>query len=353
MFSSFQNKLSENNKSYKIALWLFTIVGLLFVMIILGGVTRLTGSGLSIVEWEPLTGIIPPLSEAQWLIEFEKYRSFPEYRSVNFAISISDFKEIYWFEWAHRLLGRIIGIVFFIPLIWFVIRRQVSSYLALHLIGIFILGGLQGLLGWYMVQSGLVDEPDVSPYRLAAHLGLALVILVYVLWVAFGLLKVRSRGARREGSFGFLRVATPIYTILVFITILTGAFVAGNDAGHVHNTFPLMDGQIVPSNIFVIEPTWRNFFENSVLVQLDHRLAAVLTVLIGIFLSILGQGRGLPLSARRIFLVLGLLVLTQFLIGVFTLLLSVPIPLAALHQALAILILCSSVWSCHELYRRQ
>tara|TARA_Y100001934_G_C12386415_1_gene796283 strand:- start:6778 stop:7839 length:1062 start_codon:yes stop_codon:yes gene_type:complete len=353
VFSSNRSKIYLENQNRKIAIWLLTVVGLLFGMVILGGVTRLTGSGLSIVEWQPFTGIIPPLSEKEWVIEFEKYRLYPEFLSVNFAISISDFKEIYWYEWAHRILGRVIGLVFFIPMVWFIIRRQINFSLAINLLIILCLGGLQGFLGWYMVKSGLVDEPQVSPYRLAAHLGLALVILIYLLWVALGLINVRSSGARREGSYGYLRIILPIYIFIVFFTILTGAFVAGNEAGHLYNTFPLMDEHIVPPDIFVIDSVWRNFFENAVLVQLDHRLAAALTVLLGIAISVIGQGRGIPLSARRVLLILGLLVLTQFLMGIFTLLLSVPIPLAALHQGFAVLIICSSIWGCHELYRRK
>ena len=351
-FTFISNSRSRgDDQDHSIAIWLFIVAGLVFAMVLLGGVTRLTGSGLSIVDWEPIKGIFPPFSHNEWLLLFEKYKLFPEYNIVNPNMNLADFKEIYWFEWSHRLLGRIIGIVFLIPFLWFLFRRKINLILGLKLALILILGALQALLGWYMVESGLVDKPDVSPYRLAAHLGLAIVIFSFIFWTALGLVNSRSYASSRQGIYSFLRITMPFYLCLVFFTILSGAFLAGNDAGYGYNTFPLMDGKIIPPDIFSLTPTWRNFFENPPLVQLDHRLIAELTAIIGILVAILGQTRRLPLSARRIFLILGFAVLGQFLLGVSTLLLVVPIPLAAAHQAGAILLLSIVIWSCHELYR--
>ena len=336
-----------------IAIWLLVIVALIFAMVVLGGVTRLTESGLSIVEWQPVVGILPPLSEAAWLAEFEKYKQFPEYQKVNLGMSLAEFKQIFWFEWAHRLLGRAIGVVFFVPFLYFLIRRRISPQLGLRLGIIFILGGLQGVLGWYMVASGLVDRPDVSAYRLAAHLGLAVVIYGYVLWTAMGLLAPRVHGPAREGRYGLLRTLVPLFCLLVFLTLLSGAFVAGTNAGFGYNTFPLMDGRIVPPDLFLLEPLWRNFFENIPLVQLNHRLAAELAVLVGLGLAALGQTRKLPLAARRVLLLMGIVVLGQLALGISTLLLVVPISLAAAHQAGALLVLTAAIWASHELYRRE
>ena len=248
-------------------------------MVVLGGITRLNHAGLSIVDWRPLVGVLPPFGEEAWQALFADYKRFPEYREINRGMSLGEFKAIFWLEYAHRLLGRIVGIAFALPFVWFLIRRAFDRPLALKVLAIGILGGLQGLLGWYMVKSGLVDRPDVSPYRLAAHLGLAVAIYGCLVWIALGLLmggaieRVRRASCWRGALWGA--------TGLVFLTILSGAFVAGNDAGLAYNTFPLMADAIVPPDIFLIEPLWRNFFENVPLVQLDHRLLAMLTALAG------------------------------------------------------------------------
>ena len=340
--SSFHSLKRRPKSDRAILVWLFTVVILIFLMIILGGVTRLTESGLSIVDWEPITGVLPPLTEQKWLFEFEKYQLFPEFNSINFAMSLSEFKQIYWFEWAHRLLGRLIGIVFALPFLWFIVTGRINLKLGIQLGFVLLLGGLQGFLGWYMVKSGLVDQPDVSAYRLASHLGLAVVIFGCILWIALGLLQKRSYGPSRDGLFGLIRVVMPLYTVIIFFTLLSGAFVAGNSAGFIFNTFPLMNGKVIPLDIFVMEPLWRNFFENSALVQLIHRLAACLSVLIGLSIAIIGQSSQLPSSTRQTLLIMGAVVFTQFLLGVSTLLLSVPIALGAFHQACAILVLSKS-----------
>jgi len=343
---------SGHRSAGAIAWWLLSVAGLIFAMVVLGGVTRLTESGLSIVEWKPVVGVLPPLSQTAWLAEFSSYKQFPEYQKLNLGMSLAEFKQIFWFEWAHRLLGRVIGVVYLVPFLYFVIRRRVNARLGLRLGVIFVLGGLQGVLGWYMVASGLVDHPEVSAYRLAAHLGLAVVIYGYIIWTAMGLLAPRAQGPQREGRYRVLRMLMPVFVLLVFVTLLSGAFVAGTDSGLGYNTFPLMDGRIVPPDLFIMSPLWRNFFENMPLVQLNHRLLAELTILSGLGLVILGQTRRIPLAARRVLLVVGVSLLVQLALGISTLLLFVPVPVAAAHQAGALLVLTAALWSCHELYRR-
>ena len=259
-----------------IAVWLFVMCGLIFAMVLLGGVTRLTHSGLSMVEWRPLMGVLPPMNDAAWQEVFGKYQQFPEYQKINLGMTLGEFKRIFLFEYSHRVLGRAIGVAFVLPFLYFLIRRRLNWRLAPKLAVMFVLGGLQGLLGWYMVQSGLVDRPDVSAYRLTAHLGLAVVIYAYILWVAMSLWNPQLSSGGEGRHF---RIAAPILTAVIFLTILTGGFVAGNDAGLAYNSFPLMDGRFVPADIFRLEPWWRNFFENLPLVQLDHRLLALLSVI--------------------------------------------------------------------------
>ena len=329
-----------------IAVWLFVMCGLIFAMVLLGGVTRLTHSGLSMVEWRPLMGTLPPMSEAAWQEVFAKYRQFPEYQKINLGMTLAEFKRIFLFEYGHRVLGRAIGVAFVLPFLYFLIRRRLSWRLASKLVLMFILGGLQGLLGWYMVQSGLVDRPDVSAYRLTAHLGLAVAIYAYILWVAMSLWNAHpSRGVTSRS----IRIAVPVLTGTIFLTILTGGFVAGNDAGLAYNTFPLMDGRFVPADIFRLEPWWRNFFENLPLVQLDHRLLALLSVIASLILW--GASLRWPLSRglRRAFNAWAAMVMVQLGLGIATLLLYVPVWLGALHQAGALLTFTMALWACHEL----
>ncbi len=342
-----------------IAHWLLALCALIFAMVVLGGVTRLTQAGLSMVDWQPLMGILPPLDEAAWLALFHDYRQFPEYQKLTLGMTLAEFKRIFLFEYAHRLLGRGIGVAFVLPLLYFLVRGRVRGALAPKLAIMFVLGALQGLLGWYMVKSGLVDRPDVSPYRLTAHLGLAIVIYGYILWVAMGLLAPRQPrpAAGRVGrGYGVARVFAPVFAGLVFVTILSGGFVAGLDAGFAYNSFPLMEGRFVPLDVLRLEPAWRNAFENLPLVQLDHRLLAKLTLLaaLGLWASsgAASARAALPVGARRALTALLAMALIQFGLGVATLLLVVPIPLAALHQAGALALFTLALWSCHELYRR-
>ena len=331
-----------------VACWLLALAGLVLAMVVLGGITRLNHAGLSMVDWRPLVGVLPPFGEDAWQALFADYKRFPEYQAINRGMTLDGFKEIFWLEYAHRLLGRIVGIAFALPFLWFLIRRAFDRPLALRVLAIGVLGGLQGLLGWYMVKSGLVDRPDVSPYRLAAHLGLAVVIYGCLVWVALGLLM--SGAVERVRQAGRWRAALWAATALVLLTILSGAFVAGNDAGLAYNTFPLMAGAMVPPDIFLIEPLWRNFFENVPLVQLDHRLLAILTsfVVVAIWVAAL---RWPPTAPARVALHAATAsVLGQFVLGIATLLTFVPVPLGAAHQIGAMAVFTASLVALRLLY---
>ena len=318
-----------------VGLWLLACAALVYAMVVLGGVTRLTGSGLSMVEWQPILGWLPPMSDAAWQEAFAKYRASPEYRQVNAGMSLAQFQVIYGFEYAHRLLGRLIGVAFLVPLLAFLATGRLAAGRALRLGGIFVLGGLQGLLGWYMVKSGLVDVPRVSPYRLAAHLGLALVIYALILWQALAALWPRPGPAPAAA-----RRSAELMGALLVLTLLAGAFVAGNKAGLAYNTFPLMAGQWIPDGLGALTPWWRNLFENITTVQFVHRVLALLTVVWALTLAL--RLRALGGGPARLGGALALAVLVQAGVGVATLLAGVPVALGALHQATAIAVL--SIW---------
>ena len=340
--------VSAEHRDRIIAYWLFIMCFMVFAMVVLGGVTRLTHSGLSMVEWKPVSGWLPPLNEAEWEATFAKYREFPEYKEVNKGMSLSEFQSIFWLEFLHRLWGRIIGVAFFVPFVFFFVRGWVSRALAPKLVLAFILGGLQGVLGWYMVKSGLVNEPDVSQYRLTAHLGAAIIIYGYMFWVALGLLNPDPHPAAAESGRSFWRGAVGL-AILVFVTILSGGFVAGLDAGFAYNTFPTMDGDWLPDELFDLSPFYLNFFEHIPTVQFDHRILAELTfVLVMIFAYRTFQN---PLAARQrlslYYLIAALVV--QVGLGISTLLLVVPVSLAAIHQAGAVVLFTAVLWMVHEM----
>jgi len=317
---------------------------MIFAMVMIGGITRLTWSGLSITEWQPVTGIVPPLSAAAWQAEFEKYRQIPQYKLLNAGMSLADFQTIYLWEYVHRLWGRLIGFVYLLPFIYFLIRGRIPRQLAWPLAGIFALGAAQGGLGWWMVKSGLADRIEVSQYRLTAHLALALVIYAATLWAALGLLYAPSRGA----TAGFRRGAD-IVLGLVSLTIAAGGFVAGLNAGLTYNTFPLMDGSFVPAGYAQLQPFVRNWFENVAAVQFDHRILAMTTVAAIIALWIAGWAAALPPPTRRVLHVLLAVAVLQLSLGISTLLLVVPIPLAAAHQAGAVLLLTAAIALRHRL----
>ena len=330
-----------------VAAWLLLCCAMVFAMVVVGGVTRLTHSGLSIVEWKPILGTLPPLNETEWLETFDKYKLTPEYRKVNHHMGVAEFKSIFWWEYFHRLLGRLIGVVFLLPLLWFWWRGRIDRPLALKLTGIFVLGGLQGAMGWYMVKSGLVDDPRVSQYRLTAHLSLALAIYAAMLWTALGLLAADS--ARSDSAPPALRRIAWIITAVTAYMVVTGGFVAGIRAGFAYNTFPLMNGDLVPPEIFMLDPWYLNFFNNMATVQFDHRLGAwLLAFLVPWFWLNAKQAKIGAHASLACNLLLGLLAL-QIALGIATLLLVVPIPLAAAHQGGAVLLLGAALMVNHAL----
>lgn len=338
----------DDSARRKVAVWLLLCCAMIFAMVSLGGVTRLTGSGLSMVEWDPIFGWLPPLNEAQWEAVFAKYRESPEYRKVNIGMDLHGFKSIYWFEYAHRLLGRSIGMVFLLPLLWFAVRGMLSRPLGLRLAAAFVLGGLQGVLGWYMVKSGLVDRPHVSQYRLTAHLGLALLIYGYLLWLLFDLLFPRPGGT--SASAGLRRSAVALLG-LIGLTILSGGFVAGLKAGLAYNTFPKMGDQWLPPAGWMLEPGWRNLFENIATVQFDHRLLATLTLLSVMALWVYVVRRPSSSTVRLGAHLLLIAAIAQVGLGIATLLLHVPVAVAATHQAGALTLLTLMIFTTHRLRR--
>ncbi len=323
-----------------VAAWLFTICFMLLVMISLGGATRLTGSGLSIMEWAPLMGTLPPLSDLEWHRLYGLYQQIPQYQLVNHGFGLDGFKSIFWLEWSHRLWGRLTGLVFIAPLLWFAIRGRISRQLGLRLGLLFLLGGLQGAVGWFMVASGFAaGSTAVSAYRLVMHLVLALTLYSAILWTALELWRPRP-ALLQPGQRTWLGSAAA----LVALTIFAGGFVAGLKAGMIYNTFPLMGGRLVPDDYAALQPFLRNLTENLAAVQFDHRLLATTTAL----LVLAAVARLWPASAgapRRALAAMAGLVGLQYALGVATLLLVVPIPLAVLHQAVAILLLSATLTS--------
>jgi cytochrome c oxidase assembly protein subunit 15 len=330
-----------------IAGWLFGVAGMVFVMVVIGGLTRLTHSGLSIVEWRPQTGWLPPLSESAWQELFEQYQRFPEYRELNRGMTLAEFQGIFWLEFIHRVWGRLIGLAFLLPFAVFLLRGWVARPLVPKLVLLFVLGGLQGVLGWFMVMSGLVDRPDVSQYRLVAHLGAAMAIYGYLIWVALSLQAGRPPA---EPLPRLSRWAIPL-TGIVFLTALSGGFVAGIDAGFAYNTFPLMDGELIPRHLFGGRPFYLSFFEDVTTVQFTHRLLATVTVACALAFSWAALRSPLPPRPRRAVRILAAVVLVQFGLGIATLVLIVPVPLAAAHQAGALVLFAAALWAAFELRR--
>jgi cytochrome c oxidase assembly protein subunit 15 len=328
-----------------VAVWLFVCCALIFLMVVVGGITRLTLSGLSITDWSPVIGVVPPFSAADWAAEFAKYKEIPEYRAVHFWMNLDEFKSIYWWEYAHRLLGRLIGVAFAIPLAWFLLSGKLPRRLVLPLCGILLLGFAQGALGWYMVESGLADRVEVSQYRLVAHLALALAIYAVILWVALGIV----REPARAGSGPGWRRAAEAVLFLVAVTISAGGLVAGTRAGFAYNTFPLMEGRVVPEGYARLHPFVVNWFENIAAVQFDHRLLAVATAIAIMMVWAAGSRALMPRPSHAALHGLLAIALLQMALGVATLLLVVPVPLAAAHQAGAVLLLTAAINFRHSL----
>ncbi|MCU0790568.1 MAG: COX15/CtaA family protein, partial [Nitratireductor sp.] len=303
--------------------WLYFVCLLVFAMVVVGGATRLTDSGLSITEWKPIHGIIPPLTHAQWMEEFDKYRQIPEYQQINKGMSLLQFQFIYWWEWAHRFLGRIVGMVFLFPLVWFWATKRLEDRMKPRLLFLFALGGLQGFIGWWMVSSGLTERVDVSQYRLAVHLTLACIIFAYALWLARGL-------APHSATYSppALAVFAPLVVLATFVQIFLGALVAGLDAGLAFNDWPTMDGALVPQGMLILEPVWRNFFENPKTVQYVHRMSGYLLVLLIVAQWLAARSPATPAPHRVRAAILVWLVLAQATIGILTLIWQVPLSLA-------------------------
>jgi len=331
-----------------LGVWLLALIAMVFVMIILGGLTRLTGSGLSMVDWRPITGWLPPLNEAEWGAVFDLYKQIPQYQEVNADMTVEGFKSIFWLEYVHRLWGRLLGFAFLLPFLFFVFRRVITARMAPWLILMFVLGGAQGVLGWFMVKSGFSVRTDVSQYRLVAHLLAAMVIYAYMLWVALSLMRGAGRWRADPGQAGLTWFTVAVAAWIV-LTMTSGGFVAGLDAGLAYNTFPTMDGQLVPDGLFLKSPAWVNLFENITLVQFNHRLLAEAAIILVAIAWIWGRRRLPAGRARLVFNLFGLMGLAQFALGIATLLLVVPVPLASAHQGGAFVLLALAIWAVHAL----
>ena len=324
--------------------WLLVVCVLLFLMIVLGGLTRLTESGLSIVEWKPLTGWLPPFGDGAWQELFFKYRTSPEYQKITRGMTLDQFKGIFWLEFIHRLWGRLIGIAFAVPLAVFWWRGWLDRPLKAQLALALLLGATQGALGWVMVKSGLVDDPRVSPYRLAAHLGLGIFIYGYLFWIATGLIDLAPEVGPGPGD-ATVRRRAQVLAGLVFLTALSGALVAGLDAGLAYNTFPLMAGRLVPEGYFALGATLGNMFENIAAVQFNHRVLATLTALIALEFGLSARRVADNARLRRAILIVPAAALVQYGLGILTLLKHVPVTLGAAHQAMAVILFTAALWA--------
>ncbi|MGU3493737.1 COX15/CtaA family protein [Xanthobacteraceae bacterium A53D] len=331
-------KVATDKPGYgAVRLWLHVVAALVVLMVVVGGATRLTESGLSITEWKPVTGTLPPLSEAAWQAEFDKYKTIPQYEILNKGMGLEAFKRIFWWEWGHRLLGRLIGIVFFVPFVWFAVRGVLRGKLLVRSLVLFVLGGLQGAIGWWMVASGLTEGVSVSQYRLAVHLTLACIILAATVAVA------RTLTAPKRQSVPLrIRGGAHLLVGLVLVQIFAGGLVAGLDAGMTFNTWPLMDGRFIPlaSQLGAMEPAWRNLFENVMTVQFVHRMIAY-ALLAAALLHALDAGRIGGMAAKGAWL-LAALVAAQGLLGILTLIYVVPIDIALAHQFGATIVLIAA-----------
>ncbi len=332
-------KGADETPRKSISRWLFILFVLVVLMILVGGLTRLTDSGLSITEWKPVTGAVPPLSAESWDVEFEKYKGIPEFQLQNANMTLAEFKTIYWWEWGHRQLGRVVGLVWAIGFLWFVFRKQIPRGWTVRLLGLGVLGGLQGAIGWWMVASGLTGAMvDVASYRLATHLGLAFVILGVIMWYIFllGRSEMDLFQAQRRKETG-LMMPVNLLVGLVFLQIILGALVAGLDAGRGYTDWPLMGGEFLPSEAFYIEPAWKNLFESEALTQFNHRIAGYLLLAFAVFLFIRTRGHALN-AIRGQFKWVLIFIAAQAVWGIVTVMGGAPLNLAIVHQLGAILV---------------
>jgi cytochrome c oxidase assembly protein subunit 15 len=329
----------SSDRSKPVAIWLLVVAAMVLAMVIVGGATRLTDSGLSITEWKPVTGALPPLSAADWQAEFARYQQIPQYRQLNAGMSLADFQAIYWWEWSHRLLGRLTGVVFFLPFVWFAVRRQLPRRLFIRLGGIFILGGLQGLVGWWMVASGLSHRVSVAPERLMVHLGLAFALLGLLLWTAFD---AWAGAARQTLPSPWGRRAAWLLG-LVYLQVLLGALVAGNDAGLIYNDWPLMNGALVP-DAYAGPSLWATLAHSQGAVQLHHRIVAYVLTIVAVALGVAAwRSRYLARESKLLAVAVAGGVVLQAVLGVITLVLHAPVGLSIAHQLAAALVLTLAV----------
>eukprot|EP01133_Synstelium_polycarpum_P003817 gene3817-4405_t len=367
-----QSNDQEQQGRKKVGKWLLFTAGLVGAMVVVGGITRLTESGLSMVDWKPIVGAIPPLNQQEWIEEFAKYQQYPEFKKTNNKMTVEEFKEIFFWEYSHRLFGRVLGLVFFFPFVYYAKKGYIDRRLGAKLSGIFMLGGAQGALGWYMVKSGLEEKlmdvgevARVSQYRLAAHLGSAFVIYTSLLWIGLDLVSpglsnsvrtaLKDAPARMQANARRVVKAAPITAGLIFVTAMSGAFVAGLDAGLVHNTFPKMSGEWVPHDLINprVQPAWKNMFEHDVTVQFQHRILATITygTILGLTAVAYRGRRALTPRARMAAYSLAVMGTAQVILGISTLLTFVPVSLGASHQAGSLTLLSVAIWLLHELKR--
>ncbi len=331
---------THDNDRKAVGYWLLFMTAVVLLMLMVGGATRLTESGLSMVDWRPVTGTLPPMTDQAWQDEFAKYQTSPEYRLRNSDMTVEDFKGIFYWEWGHRLLGRLIGVFFFVPLVWFWLKNRIPEGYKPRLLMLFVLGGSQGLLGWYMVMSGLVDEPAVSHYRLTAHLSLALFIMAALFWTALSLLRPEPVAADRP-----VKMLTHSLMFVLVLQIVMGALVAGLKAGLIFNTWPMMGEGFVPPGLFDLAPMWQNFIDNAVTVQFDHRIGAYVLFALAILLAVFAWRAGGLLRIAGSLLLLA--VTLQMLLGITTLVLEVPVVWGTLHQGGGAIVLLVTVYLMH------
>ncbi len=339
----------KSNPHKSIIIWLLAGCFLIYLMVVIGGITRLTHSGLSMVEWNMIVGSMPPMNESDWVVPFEKYKQSPEYQIINNQFSLEEFKSIYWWEFIHRMLGRTIGVVFLIPFFYFLIKKKFDKSLLNKMYVLLALGALQGVLGWFMVKSGLQKEPHVSHYRLAAHLISAFTVFGFTFWYALDLIypkKIMENNRSKKLN----RLSYFMFAVIV-LQIMYGAFVAGLKAGLFYNTFPRMGNAMFPETLFSFEPFWKNFFENPAGVQFIHRYIAYLVVIVVVFVWESTRKMELTFLQRKTSNFMVSVVFVQFLLGIITLLYSVPVVMGVLHQTGAFVLFASALLFMHSLRR--
>ena len=335
-----QNSPDESIQNRAVITWLIICAITILGMILLGGATRLTGSGLSMVDWKPIMGVFPPIGQDAWLEVFAKYKQFPEYQYVNSTIVLADFKTLFWFEYAHRLLGRFIGLLFFVPMVLYWLNGDIPRSMKPHMLILLFLGAMQGLLGWYMVMSGLSDDPHVSQYRLMSHLCLAVIIFGYIIFLAAEL--AGQNRIRLLKSYRYATKFPALLLSLIFVMIALGGLVAGTKSGQIYNTFPDMNGQFVPTGLLALNPIWLNFFENPVMIQFSHRMVAWILLLFGIvYIICLKISKRPELQVWASMLLLA--IVGQGVLGIVTLLYKVPVLFGLLHQGGAMVVFCIAI----------